>query len=111
MGDQFHSDQASISTGADKVKGVRSEVTADLDRLRTIVTDLTHEGWKGSAAQGFSVVMNSWDGSVKKLLVAMDEIEKLMRKSGSRFTESDAQAKTEILQTAHGYPALDGSAD
>jgi hypothetical protein len=55
--------------------------------------------------------MNSWDGSVKKLLVAMDEIEKLMRKSGSRFTESDAQAKTEILQTAHGYPALDGSAD
>lgn len=108
MGDQFHSDHASINTGADKVKGVRSEVTADLARLRSIVTDLTHEGWKGAAAAGFSTVMNSWDGSVNKLLVAMDEIEKLMRKSGTRFTETDASSKAGIMQAVQGYPALDG---
>ena len=108
MGDQFHSDHASINTGADKVKGVRSEVTADLGRLKTIVTDLTHEGWKGSASAGFSVVMNSWDGSVKKLLVAMDAIEKLMRESGTRFTETDSSAKADIMHAVQGYPALDG---
>jgi len=83
-------------------------VTADLARLRSIVTDLTHEGWKGAAASGFSVVMNSWDGSVNKLLVAMDEIEKLMRTSGTKFTETDAGAKAGIMQAVSGYPALDG---
>lgn len=108
MGDQFHSDHASINTGADKVKGVRSEVTADLARLRSIVTDLTHEGWKGDAAGGFSVVMNSWNGSVNKLLVAMDEIEKLMRTSGTKFTETEATSKAGIMQAVQGYPALDG---
>jgi WXG100 family type VII secretion target len=106
VGDQFHSDQASINVGADKVKGVRADVTADLDRLRTIVTDLTNEGWKGSAAAGFGVVMNSWDGSVKKLLVAMDEIEKLMRKSGMTFTQRDQEAHKDIMSTDRYSSAL-----
>jgi len=108
VGDQFHSDQASINTGADKVKGVRSEVTADLARLKTIVTDLTNEGWKGEAAAGFSVIMNSWESSQNKLLVAMDEIEKLMRKSGSRFTESD-QANKAALNSVRDYSSFLGA--
>ena len=38
--------------------------------------------------------MQSWDGSVRKLMVAMDEIARLLDKSGHNFSMTDAENKT-----------------
>ena len=94
MSDVFSSQVERVYHGASKVREVRADVSSDLDKLRNVVTDLTQRGWRGSAAEGFTVVMQSWDGSVRKLMVAMDEIAKLLDTSGHNFSMTDQENKT-----------------
>jgi WXG100 family type VII secretion target len=94
VADTFKSEVERVYHGASKVREVRADVSGDLDKLRNLVTDLTQQAWKGAAADGFGVVMQSWDGSVRKLMVAMDEIAKLLDKSGHNFSMTDQENKT-----------------
>jgi ESAT-6 family protein len=105
-GETFRSDRESIVHGATKVRQVRADVSGDLDKLRNVIDDLVAQGWHGSASEGFAVVMNSWDGSVKKLMVAMDEIAKLLDKSGASFSMTDSEQRTSIMQTRDYSGAL-----
>jgi WXG100 family type VII secretion target len=94
VADTFSSEVERVYHGATKVRQVRSDVSSDLDKLRNIVTDLTQQAWRGAASEGFGVVMQSWDGSVRKLMVAMDEIARLLDKSGQNFSMTDTENKT-----------------
>jgi early secretory antigenic target protein ESAT-6 len=94
VAEQFGTQVERVYHGASKVREVRADVSSDLDKLKNVVADLTQRGWRGSAAAGFGVVMQSWDGSVRKLMVAMDEIARLLQESGHNFSMTDAENKT-----------------
>jgi WXG100 family type VII secretion target len=102
-------DHSSLVHGATKVRQVRTDVSADLDRLRNIIQDLAQRGWKGAAADGFMVVMTSWDGSVRKLMVAMDEIAKLLDKSNQHFTMTE-QERLQSISGVRDYSGALGGA-
>ncbi|HEX6683107.1 MAG TPA: WXG100 family type VII secretion target [Candidatus Limnocylindrales bacterium] len=105
-GDTFSSDRESIVHGATKVRSTRADVSGDLDKLRNVIDDLVAHGWHGSASEGFRDVMTSWDNSVKKLMIAMDEIAKLLDKSGASFSMTDHEQKVSIMQTRDYSGAL-----
>lgn len=109
MAEVFSSQVERVYHGASKVREVRADVSSDLDKLRNVVTDLTQRGWRGSAAEGFTVVMQSWDGSVRKLMVAMDEIARLLDESGHNFSMTDAENKTAMQQVTDYSGALNTS--
>lgn len=105
-GEKFESDRESLVHGATRVRQTRTEVSADLAKLRNVIDDLVAHGWHGTASVGFQQVMSSWDGSAQKLMVSLDEIAKLLDASGTQFSVTDEQQKKFMMQTKDYSGAL-----
>lgn len=104
----FEGSQEALVGGASTVNRTRTDVEALLTKLRGVIDQLSMQGWQGSAAMAFGRVATSWDGSVKKLLVAMAEIEDLLKKSGDTFSVTEDQQRSLMERTVANYPALGG---
>lgn len=86
----FIVDQETLAAAAGDVRSTRTEVDSSLKSLQGDVAELG-SAWKGQAAAGFTNLMTRWDGDVRKLLTAMDEIADLLDKSGNVHAANDEE--------------------
>ena len=106
--EKFESDRESLVQGAGQVRSTRTDVSGDLSKLRNVIDDLVAHGWHGTASQGFSQVMASWDSNAQKLMVSLDEIAKLLDDSGAQFTMNDEEQQRQIMGVKDYSGALGG---
>jgi WXG100 family type VII secretion target len=100
----FQVDHVTLHTAAKDVRSTRAEVDGELAKLRSTVEELA-AAWQGRAAAGLQQVVTRWDGDVKKLLQAMDQIADLLDKSGNTHQANDEQQE-QMLNKFHS--ALNG---
>jgi WXG100 family type VII secretion target len=103
-GQPFSVDHVTLHTAAKDVRNIRTEVDGELAKLRSTVEELAG-AWQGRAAAGFQQVITRWDGDVKKLLQAMDQIAELLDKSANTHAANDEQQE-QMLNKFHS--ALNG---
>src|SRR5262245_4523829 len=92
-------DHATLHTAANDVRAVRSEVDTELKKLWNVVDDLAI-AWKGQASAGFQSLITRWDGDVKNLLTAMDNIASMLDTSGTRHQVNDEEQQ-QVLDRIH----------
>ena|SRR5256885_8281501 len=95
----FQVDHVTLHTAAKDVRNIRAEVDGELVKLWNTVDELA-VAWQGRASAGFQQVMTRWDGDVKKLLHAMDQIADLLDKSANTHQANDDQQE-QLLNKFH----------
>lgn len=77
-----------INDTAQSINALHGQITQGTTVLRGKLNALSSE-WKGSAAAQFAQVMHDYDVAQKKLGDALQELGRLTREAGVRYTEHE----------------------
>ncbi|MEV6525453.1 WXG100 family type VII secretion target [Longispora sp. NPDC051575] len=88
-GNGVNVDHSTLHSGANDVRGVRTDVQGLLKSLKGVVEQDLASAWKGNAAGAFQRLMEQWNGDATKLLQALADIADLLDKAGTTHSVNE----------------------